>query len=362
MREEAGSANGTGKKGRGGVRWFCGEKCREVWRWEVGEVGREAVVLVEEVVRKALERKAEGGTAGGGVGREEMERAWEEGERVGMEVVRLRVLAVQGGKAGRRNVVRAQELVDELTEDDDEDVLRFLLDGITRRYAYRVEEEDESEQGGAWAAVRSLVPSLSPYEGEMSGRKALRSHVRMYHALLLSLPLALLPFVTLDTILVLLTRDAGNSFGVWDDLIALLPSPPLSPTPPTSPFFPSIATLSISPPTSPPPPSTPAPPPPAAPPPTPHPRGPLLAYSLHPPSSFFNHSCAPNLSKTRHGLSWSFTTSREVEMGEELCISYLGGGELAAREERRGRLRDGWGFECGCAKCVEEGDEEEVGI
>lgn len=326
-----------------------------MWREEVGEAGREAVVVVEEVVRRAVENRIEGGGGEGGVGGEEMERVWEEAERVGMEVVRLRVLAVGGGKTGRRSVVKAKELVDELTDDDDEDIFRFLLDGITRRYASRAEEDDGAEKRGAWAAVRALVPSLSPYESSTTGRRALRSHVRMYHAFLLALPLALLPFVTPETILVLITRDAGNSFGVWDDLTPLLPSPPLDP--PTS-FFPSIASFSLSPPPALSPshdrsPPTPAPPP--APPPPPHPRGPLLAYSLHPSSSFFNHSCTPNVSKTRHGLSWSFTTSREVREGKELCISYLGGGEMAERSERRARLREGWGFECGCGKCEEEG-------
>lgn len=83
--------------------------------------------------------------------------------------------------------------------------------------------------------------------------------------------------------------------------------------------------------------------------------GEFLGYATYPTASFFNHSCAPNLRKRRVGRVFEFFADRDVAVGEELCISYLGGEEgVLGVGERRGRLRGEWGFECGCGRCVDE--------
>ncbi|KAF2404667.1 hypothetical protein EJ06DRAFT_553510 [Trichodelitschia bisporula] len=83
-----------------------------------------------------------------------------------------------------------------------------------------------------------------------------------------------------------------------------------------------------------------------------------LGYGVWPEASYFNHSCAPNVGKRRVGRGWEFWVKDEgrgVGEGEELCISYLGGDEKGLRvEERRERLKQFWGFECACARCVAE--------
>ncbi|KAF1816506.1 SET domain-containing protein, partial [Eremomyces bilateralis CBS 781.70] len=81
-------------------------------------------------------------------------------------------------------------------------------------------------------------------------------------------------------------------------------------------------------------------------------RSEYFGWGLWPEASFFNHSCEPNVAKERVGREWRFWAAREVRQGEELCISYLGGeeGEMT-REERQGRLKVEWGFECCCARC-----------
>lgn len=78
-------------------------------------------------------------------------------------------------------------------------------------------------------------------------------------------------------------------------------------------------------------------------------------YALYPDASYFNHSCAPNISKARIGSEWVFTASRDIEVGEECCITYLGGDEKEMDvNERRARLMEHWGFECMCKRCRAE--------
>jgi SET and MYND domain-containing protein len=81
----------------------------------------------------------------------------------------------------------------------------------------------------------------------------------------------------------------------------------------------------------------------------------FMGFAVFPTASYFNHSCRPNLIKTRNGRSWRFETNREVPAGKELCITYLGGAEKELDVlQRRMRLQDTWGFECSCEKCLEE--------
>lgn len=187
-----------------------------------------------------------------------------------------------------------------LREEDDVDVIRFLLDGLIG-FA-NLEEDSNGETTSrrpTWEALTSLVPSFMPYESPSSGLYSLYSHIRMYHTLERSLPITLLPFLTPLSILTLLTRDASNSFGVWDGVA-------------------------------------------------------LLAYAVFPSASYFNHSCSPNIVKVIKDAEWTFTTKGTILLGEELCISYLGGGEVEVGTLRREKLKDGWGFDCRCPRCFAE--------
>ncbi|KAK5689316.1 Histone-lysine N-methyltransferase set-6 [Elasticomyces elasticus] len=77
-----------------------------------------------------------------------------------------------------------------------------------------------------------------------------------------------------------------------------------------------------------------------------------MGYAVYPSSSYFNHSCSPNVAKQRVGNAWRFWVIDDVGKGEQLCISYLGGDEKGLSvEERRARLTEVWGFVCECARC-----------
>jgi hypothetical protein len=77
-----------------------------------------------------------------------------------------------------------------------------------------------------------------------------------------------------------------------------------------------------------------------------------LGSAMYPSASYFNHSCDPNVIKVRNGQKVTFVTCQVVQPGEELCISY--GDTDRPMEERRRMLRDWWGFNCNCVRCVRE--------
>ncbi|AET38113.1 Set6p Ecym_2380 [Eremothecium cymbalariae DBVPG len=75
-----------------------------------------------------------------------------------------------------------------------------------------------------------------------------------------------------------------------------------------------------------------------------------LGYWMLPEGSFFNHSCAPNLSKKRIGNVMNFVLNKDVKMGDELCIDYKGILDLPIHQRRK-ILKTNWFFECQCSRC-----------
>lgn len=149
-----------------------------------------------------------------------------------------------------------------------------------------------------WASILALWPNQKPYKSADD----LGEHVRSLLHLVAVLPPSLLPYATPETCYNLATRDSMNSFGIrsLDDDGAE--------------FF---------------------------------------GYGVWTSASYFNHSCSPNVEKKRDGRAWRFTAGRDVRKGEELCITYLSGEERALdTDSRRKLLRNSWGFECVCDKCV----------
>lgn len=157
------------------------------------------------------------------------------------------------------------------------------------------------------AAYRQML-SLQPtniYLGRHSGYSTLQMHIRMFMNLVMHLPLALLPCCDVETVTALATRDAGNSFGVWAE------------------------------------------------------GGYMIAYGLYPSASYFNHSCKPNVARSRKAQGMEFKTLQPMELGQELLISYLGepGSDEGHLTQRRQKLKKGWGFLCRCERCREEEGE-----
>ncbi|KAM0747034.1 SET domain-containing protein [Meredithblackwellia eburnea MCA 4105] len=306
-----------GKPEGEGVRWFCSEGCLQEWREKVGEDGVDAVRAGERALAKAVSTKGRKGTAvedeaAGDQKEDPLERSvletiWGKALRDGQDLLKRRKKAEESGRW------RPQDI---LIPSDDPDVFRLLIDGITLKHQSDAVPSTcrityKAPRSTTWANVESLAPTLSLTSGSAD------SLVRMYHSLLAILPSSLLHQTTPTTILTIISRDLGNAFGCWS-------SPNLPPQPDPN---------------------------------EDQERGHLIAYGLFPSSSYFNHSCTPNLSKRRVRNRYEFKVGpRGIAEGEEVCISYLGGGEKASRDERRQKLFDGWGFWCACRRCDEEAE------
>ncbi|XP_010249391.1 PREDICTED: histone-lysine N-methyltransferase ASHR2 [Nelumbo nucifera] len=96
----------------------------------------------------------------------------------------------------------------------------------------------------------------------------------------------------------------------------------------------------------------------------------VRAYGIYPNASFFNHDCLPNACRFDYvdGVGDGNTdiivrAVHEVPEGREICLSYF---PVNWRyKERQTRLREDYGFECGCDRCrveVSWSDDEEDGI
>lgn len=74
--------------------------------------------------------------------------------------------------------------------------------------------------------------------------------------------------------------------------------------------------------------------------------------------SFLNHSCNCNvsISHSQYNHQSEYIAMRNIEMGEELTISYIP--VNISFHERRVLLYDGWGFFCECPLCLSEEENE----
>jgi hypothetical protein len=286
--------------------WFCMESCKSQWD------GDENVGWMLGLVNKAFEgatKKTQKACVGGpGANmditisdeptQDELDSAWQRAE----------------------TAPRANRQGDYVHLDDMElEIARFVSSGILMRY---IEDSNQRSNG----APSSWSNFLQLQNNELLHIRArpyvLKAHIRIYRFLCAILPASLRPYlITSETVRAILGRDPGNSFGIWQ-------------TPSTE-------------------------------------DNEMFGWAMYPSASFFNHSasliplypsliqvlypvvgCAPNVRKERIGRSLNFYTVKDVQMGEELCISYISTDDR--REERRQRLSERWYFVCNCVKCESE--------
>ncbi|KAI0754279.1 SET domain-containing protein [Daedaleopsis nitida] len=76
-------------------------------------------------------------------------------------------------------------------------------------------------------------------------------------------------------------------------------------------------------------------------------------------ASRLNHSCRPNVCRSWNidTQEMAFRTLRDVQAGEELCMSYVDVDVLATRKQRKAELEEAFGFKCACEACTLEGEE-----
>ena len=70
-------------------------------------------------------------------------------------------------------------------------------------------------------------------------------------------------------------------------------------------------------------------------------------------TSFYNHSCEPNACVYFFNNSLAYIIAqREIEAGEEITINYIDV-EIEVMERRK-ILKENYGFDCFCPKCLRE--------
>lgn len=82
------------------------------------------------------------------------------------------------------------------------------------------------------------------------------------------------------------------------------------------------------------------------------------SVAVYPQSSYFNHSCAPNLGRRNLPFSRTieFFAARDIEAGEPLCITYVA--LKLTTVERRMKLKDTYSFDCICQRCLSNDDDD----
>ncbi|CAG9769245.1 unnamed protein product [Ceutorhynchus assimilis] len=84
---------------------------------------------------------------------------------------------------------------------------------------------------------------------------------------------------------------------------------------------------------------------------------------LYVKQSSVNHSCDPNaiVKFWNNNFRLSLVSKKNIEPGEEICISYLDECELhRSRHSRQKYLKENYLFTCLCPKCISEGDDPDV--
>ncbi|CAF0828134.1 unnamed protein product [Brachionus calyciflorus] len=79
--------------------------------------------------------------------------------------------------------------------------------------------------------------------------------------------------------------------------------------------------------------------------------------------SMINHSCKPNaeISFRNNNFELSIVALEDIQMGQEVLISYLDECELnSSRHTRQKMLRENYLFNCQCERCVSEKDQPDV--
>lgn len=240
-----------------------------------------------------------------------IQTVWENAEAMATELRKARS-AFKLTKTHRAVLNKAKDLA------PDPDILSYALCGILTAYTSQksMDAADETRARVLLPSLFSLAEDSTVFVHTPTTTSPLSDYTSSYLALLAILPQPLLSFITTDLLVNLASRASHNAFSIR----------------------PEGNTDGDQ-------------------------SGEFLGWGVWPEASFFNHSCRPNVRKERRGRIWSFsvetnTSSGTIEVGQQLCITYLGGDERDIDvNERRNRLLTQWGFSCECDRCVVESGE-----
>ncbi|RDW89756.1 hypothetical protein BP6252_01788 [Coleophoma cylindrospora] len=269
---------------------FCSHDCQVAWLTK----SPEDECIAREEIQKLLKKKHKSTDQiidknAHRPSVEEIEQYWELAERTAQDIRACR-LSLGATKKQRKAMQNAQDAVIE-----EPYLMWYIFEGLVRA---------RSDVEG-WRSLEQLAVNTQPYK-ELSD---LARSTQVYLSLLAVVPKTFLPYVTQVLIRSLEGHSSVNVFG--------------------------LRSLDE--------------------------RGEIgdagsecFGYGLWPVASYWNHSCAPNVQKKRTGRMWRFWANNDIAKGQELCISYLGGDERSMEVvDRKAQLKDVWGFDCACSKCLD---------
>lgn len=279
---------------------FCTEQCRARLIGLVGDDGLKSYQAIETLSKRKQksthepELKAEQTPT-----KQEIEQAWAAASVQGDLIAASRTSS-SPTKAARKTASLAVQ------NPAAPSVLSYLLSGVLTAASmpeqWSVEHPNVRSKLAEHvnrASISVLHANPTPY----SNHDVLRQHIVSYLHLVAVLPSSLMPFATSKICYTLATRNSQNAFG--------------------------LRSLDDN-------------------------GDEIFGYGDWPKASYWNHSCAPNVNKSRTGREWLFRAERDILATEQLCITYLGGDERSmSTGERRTRLLGEWGFHCLCSRCVE---------
>ncbi|KAF2172278.1 hypothetical protein M409DRAFT_17511 [Zasmidium cellare ATCC 36951] len=269
---------------------FCSESCRAGWAQEQGKAGVDAWLCLADFLR-ARGRGTNADEEMGDGARPQPGEIETAWQEADRQAKILRVSRESKTPQSKLDRKATLAIMRKIGEAIDSDVLSYLLCGLLYRYKDPTRWADE---------VLSLAMDDEPYKTQ----KDLESNCNSYLQLVSVLPLELLPLITPELCRTIVRADNHNAFGIR-----------------------SGGEDSEE----------------------------YMGYGVYPSASYFNHSCAPNLKKQRVGRQWQFTAGLDISLGDQCCISYLGGDERDMNfEDRQRRLKEAWGFDCGCGRCTDE--------
>ncbi|EMD88430.1 hypothetical protein COCC4DRAFT_149869 [Bipolaris maydis ATCC 48331] len=271
---------------------FCSEACQKTWQEEQGEIGMQTWTAVENLIRKRS--KEDSDMVDVDMPRpkkKDISKAWDNVAGQAALIRSAREAEQAGGVDGQAGMAISKQHKKAVSKALQGRITPDVMSFCVSGILWRHHHPEQ------WERLEALANDNTPYHSSDD----LDAFTRAYLHLLVILPVALLPLVTAETLLTLSKRDSHNSFGIR------------SLEDEGSEFF---------------------------------------GYGCWPAASYFNHSCGPNIEKKREGRVWYFRTGREIEKGQELCITYLSGEERKlSRGQRMLRLKKTWGFDCGCERC-----------
>lgn len=301
---------------------FCSQFCEDAWQQENNETCQAALLAVEKFIKASNKRQSKSqvnqkDSQRSQISEEAISNEWQRIEILNESVLRAR-LSDSPSKIQRALLRNTQDLT------PDADILTYALSGVLAVYrAQKMKGDGSDDSNTAAVDAAEFLPSLYQLASDdhvfvttPTTSSPLEDYTSAYLVLSAILPTLLLKILSTNLIINLASRASHNAFSIR----------------------PEGTTDGDQ-------------------------SGEFLGWGVWPEASFFNHSCRPNVTKERKGRVWTFSASSESELitvGQQLCITYLGGDEKDLNvHERRKRLQEQWGFLCQCDLCQQQSAEAE---